>query len=163
MQPVIKISWLKTARSEDQGIFWETESPSNIRSYVHKFSSTSLFKPMLNKDSPNRQANWTGKNPWGLNPRKRPISNKGMPRTREIVSPKEEHTNCLSNIKWSALKIYDYLFWRLFKILWRLVKFYDLTIWNQPWFSIKANNQLTFTESTLLVENLQKSNCRHLL
>lgn len=45
-----------------------------------------------------------GKVSGGINANQRTMSNKGILKERERVILKEEHTNCLSNTKWSVLK-----------------------------------------------------------
>lgn len=46
--------------SEDQGVYCEIVSPSNIRRCTHKVSLIRLPKCQLNKDGINRQAKWKG-------------------------------------------------------------------------------------------------------
>lgn len=43
-----------------------------------------------------------GKVSGGINANQRTVSNKGILKERERVILKEEHTNCLSNTKWSV-------------------------------------------------------------
>lgn len=52
---------------EDQGIWYKIVSPSNVRIYSHKVSSTWTSKLELNEDS-NRHAKVDRGNPIGLHP-----------------------------------------------------------------------------------------------
>ena len=75
---------------------------SNVRSYIHKVSSTWLSKCGWTRTATDILM-WTGEIPWGPSPTQ---GTTGMLRVGEIILPRGEHTNWLSNTKWSVLKTY---------------------------------------------------------
>lgn len=50
--------------------------------------------------------NWMGQNPQGFKSTQGTIGNCGMLRAREVVLPREKHTDWLSSARWSALNTY---------------------------------------------------------
>jgi hypothetical protein len=72
------------------------DAPRKLRSYTYKVTLSWLSKHARRM-------------PAGFSPTQRPTGKSGILRAvGESVFPRGEHTNCLCNTKWSALKTYAY-------------------------------------------------------
>lgn len=77
---------------EGRGVFCETVSPSNIRSYIHKISATCLPKHEPHRD--NKQPCDMGReSPRVLNPTQRTAGKEGELRVEETVFFRDKYTH----------------------------------------------------------------------
>lgn len=77
------------------------------RSYRHGLTSmNSQMWAEWTRTVPMNKTKWKEKRPWGLNPTLRTLCNWGRLGKGKVIFTKEEHTNWLSNVQQSALKIY---------------------------------------------------------